>query len=33
MAINIFLLPALYVGAAGAQDVLPTPEPTFEERE
>jgi cobalt-zinc-cadmium resistance protein CzcA len=31
MAINIFLLPALYVGAAGDQDVLPAPEPTFDE--
>jgi hypothetical protein len=31
MAINIFLLPALYVGAAGHQDALPTPESTFEE--
>jgi hypothetical protein len=27
MAINIFLLPTLYVWVAGQRDVLPAPEP------
>lgn len=31
MAINIFLLPALYVAVAGENDVLPPPEMEFEE--
>ncbi len=31
MLINIFLLPTLYVWAAGPGDVLPTPESSFEE--
>jgi cobalt-zinc-cadmium resistance protein CzcA len=31
MLINIFLLPTLYVWAAGEHDVLPTPETSFEE--
>ncbi|HTQ56923.1 MAG TPA: CusA/CzcA family heavy metal efflux RND transporter [Bryobacteraceae bacterium] len=31
MALNIFLLPTLYVWSAGSQDVLPTPESGFEE--
>ncbi len=31
MALNIFLLPTLYVWSAGEKDVLPTPEPDFEE--
>jgi cobalt-zinc-cadmium resistance protein CzcA len=31
MLINIFLLPTLYVWAAGPHDVLPTPESSFEE--
>jgi heavy metal efflux system protein len=33
MAINIFLLPTLYVWSAGGLDVLPTPEPDFDETE
>jgi hypothetical protein len=31
MAINIFLLPTLYVSVAGTADVLPAAEPGFEE--
>ena len=31
MLINIFLLPTIYVWMAGPQDVLPTPESSFEE--
>jgi len=31
MAINIFLLPTLYVCVAGVNDVLPAPEPGFDE--
>jgi cobalt-zinc-cadmium resistance protein CzcA len=31
MALNIFLLPTLYVWSAGEKDVLPTPEADFEE--
>jgi cobalt-zinc-cadmium resistance protein CzcA len=33
MIINIFLLPTLYVWAAGNNDVLPTPEADFDEAE
>jgi cobalt-zinc-cadmium resistance protein CzcA len=33
MAINIFLLPTLYVWSAGGHDVLPTPEAEFDESE
>ncbi len=33
MAINIFLLPTLYVWSAGDRDVLPTPEAEFDETE
>ncbi|HLY18267.1 MAG TPA: CusA/CzcA family heavy metal efflux RND transporter [Bryobacteraceae bacterium] len=33
MVMNIFLLPTLYVWAAGDQDVLPAPEPGFDEGE
>jgi cobalt-zinc-cadmium resistance protein CzcA len=31
MLINIFLLPTLYVWAAGEHDILPAPESSFEE--
>ena len=33
MLVNIFLLPTLYVWVAGDHDVLPTPEPGFDESE
>jgi cobalt-zinc-cadmium resistance protein CzcA len=33
MSINIFLLPTLYVWMAGDRDVLPAPEPDFDESE
>lgn len=33
MSINIFLLPTLYVWIAGDRDVLPAPEPDFDESE
>jgi cobalt-zinc-cadmium resistance protein CzcA len=33
MVINIFLLPTLYVWSAAKNDVLPTPEPEFDETE
>ncbi len=33
MVMNIFLLPTLYVWAAGSHDVLPAPEPGFDEGE
>jgi cobalt-zinc-cadmium resistance protein CzcA len=33
MLINIFLLPTLYVWVAGEHDVLPKPEPDFDEGE
>jgi cobalt-zinc-cadmium resistance protein CzcA len=33
MLINIFLLPTIYVWASSERDVLPTPEPGFEESE
>jgi cobalt-zinc-cadmium resistance protein CzcA len=33
MLINIFLLPTLYVWVAGPHDVLPAPEPAFDETE
>ena len=33
MLINIFLLPTLYVWAAGNNDVLPSPEADFDEAE
>jgi cobalt-zinc-cadmium resistance protein CzcA len=33
MFINIFLLPTLYVWAAGAEDVLPAPDTDFDESE
>jgi cobalt-zinc-cadmium resistance protein CzcA len=33
MVMNIFLLPTLYVWVARSHDVLPTPEPGFDEGE
>jgi cobalt-zinc-cadmium resistance protein CzcA len=33
MTINIFLLPTLYVRVAGNRDILPAPEPDFDENE
>jgi cobalt-zinc-cadmium resistance protein CzcA len=33
MALNIFLLPTLYVWVAGDRDVLPAPEAEFDEEE
>jgi cobalt-zinc-cadmium resistance protein CzcA len=33
VVINIFLLPTLYAWVAGDQDVLPAPDPDFDESE